>query len=131
MWLNKGIPTLPTLKKCQIPFGLGFRHPASGVLGGPIGKLRDQASGFLKGRFRNQASGFRLQGSIVPIIANFTVLLFYFFEKKKYRNIGTFRSIVLKSLKYKNKIKVFCSRTLQYARTVGIKHFFTFKILKT
>jgi hypothetical protein len=131
MWLNKGIPTLPTLKKCQIPFGLGFRHPASGVLGGPIGKLRDQASGFLKGRFRNQASGFRLQGSIVPIIANFTVLLFYFFEKKKYRNIGTFRSIVLKSLKYKNKIEVFCSRTLQYARTVGIKHFFTFKILKT
>jgi hypothetical protein len=87
MWLNKGIPTLPTLKKCQIPFGLGFRHPASGVLGGPIGKLRDQASGFLKGRFRNQASGFRLQGSIVPIIANFTVLLFYFFEKKK--NTGT------------------------------------------
>ena len=78
MRLNKGIPTLPTLNKIPfglgfiIPFGLGFRHPASGVLGGPIEKLRDQASGFLKGRFRNQASGFRLQGSIVPIIANFT-----------------------------------------------------------
>jgi hypothetical protein len=58
MRLNKGIPTLPTLNKIFIiPFGLGFRHPASGVLGGPIGKLRDQASGFLKGRFRNQASG--------------------------------------------------------------------------
>ena len=28
MWLNKGIPTLPSL----IPFGLGFRHPASGVM---------------------------------------------------------------------------------------------------
>jgi hypothetical protein len=27
MWLNKGIPTLPTLKKCQIPFGLGFVIP--------------------------------------------------------------------------------------------------------
>jgi len=105
MWLNKGIPTLPTLNKIPsgsgfiIPFGLGFRHPALGV--------------------------------IVPIIANFTVLLFYFFEKKKCWNIGTFRSIVLKSLKYKDKIEVFCSRTLQYARTVGIKHFFTFKILKT
>ena len=90
-----------------------------------------QESGFLKGHFRNQASGFRLQGSIVPIIANFTVLLFYFFQKKKCWNIGTFRSIVLKLLKYKDKIEVFCSRTLQYARTVGIKHFFTFTILKT
>jgi hypothetical protein len=69
MRLNKGIPTLPTLKKYQIPFRsgfvipfhLGFRHPASGVLGGPIGKLRDQASGFLKAF---QESGIRVQGSL-------------------------------------------------------------------
>jgi hypothetical protein len=94
MRLNKGIPTLPTLNKIPfglgfiIPFGLGFRHPASGVLGGPIGKLRDQASGFLK-----VVLGIRHPGSgiIVPIIANFTVLLFYFFEKKKIKNIRTFR----------------------------------------
>jgi len=71
--------------------------------------------------FRHQASGI-----IVPIIANFTVLLFYFFEKKKYWNIGTFRSIVLKLLKYKDKIEVFCSKMLQYARTYVYQHFFTY-----
>jgi hypothetical protein len=66
-----------------------------------------------------QESGIRVQGSnkilrgsvtgiwhpasgiIVPIIANFTVLLFYFFKKKKIKNIRTFRSTFLKSLKYK------------------------------
>ena len=100
MWLNKGIPTLPTLNKIPfglgfiIPFGLGFRHPASGV--------------------------------IVPIIANFTVLLFYFFEKKKCWNIGTFRLTLLILLKSLHKIEVKCSRKVKYARTVGIKHFFTY-----
>jgi hypothetical protein len=82
MRLNKGIPTLPTLNKIPfglgfiIPFGLGFRHPASGVLGGPIGKLRDQASGFLKGRFRNQASGFRDHCSYNSKFYCFTFLFF-------------------------------------------------------
>jgi hypothetical protein len=82
MRLNKGIPTLPTLKKIPfglgfiIPFGLGFRHAASGVLGGPIGKLRDQASGFLKGRFRNQASGFRDHCSYNSKFYCFTFLFF-------------------------------------------------------
>jgi len=111
MWLNKGIPTLPTLKKCQIPFGLGFVIPFR--------------SGF---RHPSCSSGYRHQASgiIVPIIANFTVLLFYFFEKKKYWNIGTFRLIVLKLLKYKDKIEVFCSKMLQYARTYVYQHFFTY-----
>jgi hypothetical protein len=82
MRLNKGIPTLPTLNKIPfglgfiIPFGLGFRHPASGVLGGPIEKLRDQASGFLKGRFRNQASGFRDHCSYNSKFYCFTFLFF-------------------------------------------------------
>lgn len=67
----------------------------------------------------------------VPIIANFSKSLFYFFEKKKYRNISTQTIKVLESLVYANNRRFFCSRTLQYARTVGIKHFFTFKILKT
>jgi len=38
-----------------------------------------------------QESGIRLQGALCSIIDNFTVLLFYFFKKKKYWNIGTFR----------------------------------------
>jgi hypothetical protein len=83
MRLNKGIPTLPTLNKIPfglgfiIPFGLGFRHPASGVLGGPIEKLRDQASGFLKGRsVRNQASGFRDHCSYNSKFYCFTFLFF-------------------------------------------------------
>ena len=96
-----------------------------------------------------QKSGIRVQGSnkvlrgsvtgiwhpasgiIVPIIANFTVLLFYFFEKKKIKNIRTFRSTFLKSLKYKNKIDFFCSKIVQNARTYVNQHFFTFSILKT
>ena len=100
MWLNKGIPTLPSLNEIPfdlgfiIPSGSGFRHPASGV--------------------------------IVPIIANFTVLLFYFFEKKKCWNIGTFRLTLLILLKLLHKIEVKCSRKVKYARTVGIKHFFTY-----
>jgi hypothetical protein len=92
MRLNKGIPTLPTLKKYQIPFRSGF------VI--PLGIIWDCASGI-----RHPGSGI-----IVPIIANFTVLLFYFFEKKKIKNIRTFRSTFLKSLKYKNKIDFFCSK---------------------
>jgi hypothetical protein len=98
MWLNKGIPTLPSL----------FHNIGSGVLEGPTG-------------FRLQASGFN-----VPIIANFTVLLFYFFEKKKCWNIGTFRLTLLILLKLLHKIEVKCSRKVKYARTVGIKHFFTY-----
>jgi len=103
MWLNKGIETGETGETSS-----GFRHPASGVLEGPV-------------RFRIQASGV-----IVPIIANFTVLLFYFFEKKKCWNIGTFRLTLLILLKSLHKIEVKCSRKVKYARTVGIKHFFTY-----
>jgi hypothetical protein len=105
MWLNKGIETGETGETSS-----GFRHPASGVLEGPV-------------RFsnRNQASGV-----IVPIIVNFTVLLFYFFEKKKCWNIGTFRLTLLILLKLLHKIEVKCSRKVKYARTVGIKHFFTY-----
>jgi hypothetical protein len=69
MRLNKGIPTLPTLKKYQIPFRSGFVIPFH------LGLC-----------FRNQASG-SASGIIVPIIANFTVLLFYFFKKKKSRTL--------------------------------------------
>jgi hypothetical protein len=114
MRLNKGIPTLPTLKKYQIPFRSGFVIPFH------LGLC-----------FRNQASGHPGSGIIVPIIANFTVLLFYFFEKKKIKNIRTFRSTFLKSLKYKNKIDFFCSKIVQHARTYVNQHFFTFSILKT
>jgi hypothetical protein len=124
MRLNKGIPTLPTLNKIPfglgfiIPFGLGFRHPSC-------------SSGYPSCSFRNQASGFRLQGLIVSIVGNFTVLLFYFFKKKKIKNIRTFRSTFLKSLKYKDKINFFCSKIVQHARTYVNQHFFTFRILKT
>jgi hypothetical protein len=38
-----------------------------------------------------QESGIRVQGALCSIIDYFTVLLFYFFKKKKYWNIGTFR----------------------------------------
>jgi len=103
MWLNKGIETGETGETSS-----GFRHPASGVLEGPV-------------RFRIQASGV-----IVPIIGYFTVLLFYFFEKKKCWNIGTFRLTLLILLKSLHKIEVKCSRKVKYARTVGIKHFFTY-----
>jgi hypothetical protein len=96
MWLNKGMSN-----------PVWFRIPASGILFG---------------------SGFRHPGSRfnVPIIANFTVLLFYFFEKKKCWNIGTFRLTLLILLKLLHKIEVKCSRKVKYARTVGIKHFFTY-----
>jgi hypothetical protein len=42
-------------------------------------------------RFKRQESSIRVQGALCSIIDNFTVLLFYFFKKKKYWNIGTFR----------------------------------------
>jgi len=115
MWLNKGIPTLPSLfysnpnpvwfriQASGIPFGSGFRYPSC------------------SSRSRHPASGFN-----VPIIGYFTVLLFYFFEKKKYKNIGTFRLTLLILLKLLHKIEVKCSRKVKYARTVGIKHFFTY-----
>jgi len=38
-----------------------------------------------------QESGIRVQGALCSIIDYFTVLLFYFFKKKIYWNIGTFR----------------------------------------
>jgi hypothetical protein len=129
MRLNKGIPTLPTLKKYQIPFRSGFVIPFHLGL-----CFRNQASGF-RGptRLRGSVTGIwhPASGIIVPIIANFTVLLFYFFEKKKIKNIRTFRSTFLKSLKYKNKIDFFCSKIVQHARTYVNQHFFTFSILKT
>jgi hypothetical protein len=108
MRLNKGIPTLPTLKKYQIPFRSGFVIPFHlGFIWDCVSGIRHPGSGVQQG-----ASGIRHPGSgiIVPIIANFTVLLFYFFEKKKIKNIRTFRSTFLKSLKYKNKIDFFCSK---------------------
>jgi hypothetical protein len=128
MRLNKGIPTLPTLKKYQIPFRSGFVIPFH------LGLAFESRFGIVL-----QESGIRVQGTrslflsgiIVPIIANFTVLLFYFFEKKKIKNIRTFRSTFLKSLKYKNKIDFFCSKIVQHARTYVNQHFFTFSILKT
>jgi len=55
----------------------------------------------------HQASGFW----DCSIVYNFTVLLFYFFKKKIYWNIGTFELTSLKSLKYKHKIDLKCSKT--------------------
>jgi len=121
MWLNKGIPTLPSLILFEsgfvipfdlgfiIPFGSGFRHPASGVLKGPTGS-------------RHPASGFN-----VPPIR--IILLFYFFIFLKKKIAGTLEQIgqqYIKSLKLQDKIEVKCSRKVKYARTVGIKHFFTY-----
>jgi hypothetical protein len=56
--------------------------------------VRHQDSGFwgLEGSYKVQASGFRVQCSTYKDY--FTVLLFYFFEKKKYWNIGTNRSTI-------------------------------------
>ena len=99
MWLNKGIPTLPSLIPFDlgfiIPFGLGFRHPASGF-------------------------------NVPPIRI---ILLFYFFIFLKKKITGTLEQIgqqYIKSLKLQDKIEVKCSRKVKYARTVGIKHFFTY-----
>jgi hypothetical protein len=55
----------------------------------------------------HQASGFW----DCSIVYNFTVLLFYFFKKKIYWNIGTFELTSLKLLKYKHKIDLKCSKT--------------------
>jgi hypothetical protein len=113
MWLNKGIPTLPSLILFEsgfvIPFESGFRRPASGVLEGPV-------------RSRHPASGFN-----VPPIR--IILLFYFFIFLKKKITGTLEQIgqqYIKSLKLQDKIEVKCSKTVKYARTVGIKHFFTY-----
>jgi len=115
MRLNKGIYN-------PVSFGICIRNPKTfGIC------IKNPVSFGIM----NQESGFRHLGSKCSIKGNFTVSLFIFFEKKKYWNIGTFRSIFLKSLKYKNKIDVFCSKTLQYARTYVYQHFFTFRILKT
>ena len=61
--------------------------------------------------FKRQESGIRVQGALYSIIDNFTVLLFYFFKKKIYWNIGTFELTSPKSLKYKHKIDLKCSKT--------------------
>ena len=121
MWLNKGIPTLPSL----IPFGSGFRHPScsSRYLSCSSGN-RHPASGVLKGPTgsRHPASGFN-----VPPIR--IILLFYFFIFLKKKIAGTLEQIgqqYIKSLKLQDKIEVKCSRKVKYARTVGIKHFFTY-----
>ena len=37
----------------------------------------------------------------------------------------------IKSLKLQDKIEVKCSETVKYARTIGIKHFFTYDFKKT
>jgi len=129
MRLNKGIYN-------PVSFGICIRNPKTfGIcIKNPVSfGIMNQESGFKgpKGTSGDQESGFRHLGSKCSIIENFTVSLFIFFEKKKYWNIGTFRSIFLKSLKYKNKIDVFCSKTFQYARTYVYQHFFTFRILKT
>jgi len=58
-----------------------------------------------------QESGFRHLGSICSIVYNFTVLLFYFFKKKIYWNIGTFELTSPKLLKYIHKIDLKCSKT--------------------
>jgi hypothetical protein len=129
MRLNKGIPTLPTLKNIKSlldqdlnPVSFGIMLQESGIrVQGSNKVLQGSVTGIW-----HPASGI-----IVPIIANFTVLLFYFFEKKKIKNIRTFRSTFLKSLKYKNKIDFFCSKIVQNARTYVNQHFFTFSILKT
>jgi hypothetical protein len=121
MWLNKGIPTLPSLFYSNPnPDRNGICNPNPDRNGIWVGR---SGSGVLEG-----PSGFRHPGSgvNVPIIGYFTVLLFYFFEKKKCWNIGTFRLTLLILLKLLHKIEVKCSRKVKYARTVGIKHFFTY-----
>ena len=103
----------------------GYMHLSAGICGlkSLESGIRVQESGY-----PSCSSGFRHPGSgvNVPIIGYFTVLLFYFFEKKKYKNIGTFRLTLLILLKLLHKIEVKCSRKVKYARTVGIKHFFTY-----
>jgi len=103
----------------------GYMHLSAGICGlkSLESGIRVQESGYpsCSSGFRHPGSGFN-----VPIIGYFTVLLFYFFEKKKYKNIGTFRLTLLILLKLLHKIEVKCSRKVKYARTVGIKHFFTY-----
>jgi len=73
---------------------------------------------------RNQASGFRGQCSTYRDY--FTVLLFYFFKKKITGTLEQIGQQYIKSLKLQDKIEVKCSETVKYARTIGIKHFFTY-----
>ena len=70
----------------------------------------------------HQASGFW----DCSIVYNFTVLLFYFFKKKITGTLEQIGQQYIKSLKLQDKIEVKCSETVKYARTIGIKHFFTY-----
>ena len=88
----------------------------SGVLGGPAG-------------FRHQESNIRHPGSGVNVPPIEIILLFYFFIFLKKKITGTLEQIgqqYIKSLKLQDKIEVKCSETVKYARTIGIKHFFTY-----
>ena len=83
-----------------------------------------QASGI-----KHQESSIRYpaSGVIVPPIE--IILLFYFFIFLKKKITGTLEQIgqqYIKSLKLQDKIEVKCSETVKYARTIGIKHFFTY-----
>jgi alpha-D-ribose 1-methylphosphonate 5-phosphate C-P lyase len=85
MRLNKGIPTLPTLKKYQIPFGLGFVIPFhlgwgdSGILKGASGirhpgsRVQQGPTGFSN---RHLASGIRDHCSYNSKFYCFTFLFF-------------------------------------------------------
>jgi hypothetical protein len=86
--------------------------------------VMDQASGVLEG-----LTGFRHPGSGVNVPPIEIILLFYFFIFLKKKITGTLEQIgqqYIKSLKLQDKIEVKCSETVKYARTIGIKHFFTY-----
>jgi len=86
--------------------------------------VMDQASGVLEG-----PTGFRHPGSGVNVPPIEIILLFYFFIFLKKKITGTLEQIgqqYIKSLKLQDKIEVKCSETVKYARTIGIKHFFTY-----
>jgi len=73
--------------------------------------------------------GIRHPGSGVNVPPIEIILLFYFFIFLKKKNTGTLEQIgqqYIKSLKLQDKIEVKCSETVKYARTIGIKHFFTY-----
>ena len=78
---------------------------------------------------RNQISGIRHPGSGVNVLPIEIILVNYFLFFLKKKNTGTLEQIgqqYIKSLKLQNKIEVKCSETVKYARTIGIKHFFTY-----
>ena len=79
--------------------------------------------------FHNIGLRFRHPGSGVNVPPIEIILLFYFFIFLKKKITGTLEQIgqqYIKSLKLQDKIEVKCSETVKYARTIGIKHFFTY-----